>query len=78
MSAPAPLLEVRDLHVAYGHVEAVHGVSLRVPEGRIVTLIGPNGAGKTSILSAIAGVAILVILFKLVSLVGKERRKADA
>jgi branched-chain amino acid transport system ATP-binding protein len=51
----APLLEVKDLRVVYGHVEAVRGVSLSVPEGRIVTLIGPNGAGKTSILSALAG-----------------------
>jgi branched-chain amino acid transport system ATP-binding protein len=51
----APLLEVRDLRVTYGHVEAVRGVSLAVEEGRIVTLIGPNGAGKTSLLSALAG-----------------------
>ena len=50
-----PLLEVRDLHVAYGPIEAVRGVSLRVAEGRVVTLIGPNGAGKTSILSALCG-----------------------
>ena len=51
----ASLLEVDDLRVTYGHVEAVRGISLRVPEGEIVTLIGPNGAGKTSILSALAG-----------------------
>jgi branched-chain amino acid transport system ATP-binding protein len=51
----APLLEVEDLHVAYGKVQAVRGVSLRVDEGQIVTLIGPNGAGKTSILSALTG-----------------------
>jgi branched-chain amino acid transport system ATP-binding protein len=51
----APLLEVTDLRVNYGHVEAVRGVSLAVEEGRIVTLIGPNGAGKTSLLSALAG-----------------------
>jgi branched-chain amino acid transport system ATP-binding protein len=51
----AALLEVDDLRVTYGHVEAVRGVSLRVPEGKIVTLIGPNGAGKTSMLSALAG-----------------------
>ena len=49
------LLEIDDLRVAYGHVEAVRGVSLRVPEGKIVTLIGPNGAGKTTILSALTG-----------------------
>ncbi len=55
MSPGAPLLEVRDLEVAYGHVEAVRGVSLSVGEGQFVTLIGPNGAGKTSLLSALAG-----------------------
>lgn len=49
------LLEVRDLHVAYGKVEAVHGVSLAVDEGSIVTVIGPNGAGKTTLLGAIMG-----------------------
>jgi branched-chain amino acid transport system ATP-binding protein len=51
----APLLEVRDLHVAYGHVHAVRGISLAVRRGRTVTLIGPNGAGKSSTLNAIAG-----------------------
>jgi branched-chain amino acid transport system ATP-binding protein len=50
-----PLLDVRDLRVAYGHVEAVRGVSLSVPAGQIVALIGPNGAGKSSTLNAIAG-----------------------
>jgi branched-chain amino acid transport system ATP-binding protein len=49
------LLEVRDFHVAYGKVEAVHGVSLAVAEGSIVTVIGPNGAGKTTLLGAIMG-----------------------
>ena len=49
------LLEVRDLSVAYGKVEAVHGVSLSVDAGRIVTVIGPNGAGKTTLLGAIMG-----------------------
>ncbi len=53
--AAAPLLEVADLHVSYGKVEAVHGVSLVVPAGSIVTVIGPNGAGKTTLLSAIMG-----------------------
>ena len=49
------LLEVRDLAVSYGKVEAVHRVSLNVDEGRIVTVIGPNGAGKTTLLAAIMG-----------------------
>jgi len=49
------LLEVRDLRVAYGKVEALHGVSLKVDEGHIVTVIGPNGAGKTTLLGAIMG-----------------------
>jgi len=49
------LLEVRDLTVAYGHVQAVRGISLSVQQGQIVTLIGPNGAGKSSTLNAIAG-----------------------
>ena len=49
------LLEVFDLHVAYGQVEAVRGVSLSVPTGKIATVIGPNGAGKTTLLGAIMG-----------------------
>jgi branched-chain amino acid transport system ATP-binding protein len=49
------LLSVSDLHVAYGKVEAVRGVSLELPAGQIVTVIGPNGAGKTTLLGAIAG-----------------------
>jgi branched-chain amino acid transport system ATP-binding protein len=49
------LLEVRDLSVTYGKVEALHGVALRVEQGRIVTVIGPNGAGKTTLLAALMG-----------------------
>ncbi len=49
------LLEVRDLHVSYGKVEAVHGVSLDVDAGSIVTVIGPNGAGKSTLLAALMG-----------------------
>jgi branched-chain amino acid transport system ATP-binding protein len=51
----AALLEVNDLCVSYGKVEAVHGVSLAVTEGTIVSVIGPNGAGKTTLLAAIMG-----------------------
>src|SRR5438105_5907023 len=49
------LLQVRRLSVSYGKVEAVHGISLDVREGNIVTVIGPNGAGKTTFLSAVIG-----------------------
>ena len=51
-----PVLEVKDLSVAYGKVEALTHASLTVGEGQIVTVIGPNGAGKTTMLSAIMGV----------------------
>jgi len=50
-----PVLEVKDLHVAYGKVEALHGASITVGAGQIVTVIGPNGAGKSTMLNAIAG-----------------------
>jgi branched-chain amino acid transport system ATP-binding protein len=56
MSAPArPLLEVADLHVVYGQVEAVRGVGLALAPGEIVSVIGPNGAGKTTLLAAVMG-----------------------
>jgi branched-chain amino acid transport system ATP-binding protein len=50
-----PLLEIDDLHVAYGRVEAVRGVSLALLPGQIVSVIGPNGAGKTTLLGAAMG-----------------------
>jgi branched-chain amino acid transport system ATP-binding protein len=49
------LLEVRDLHVAYGKIEAVKGISFSVEQGQVVTLIGTNGAGKTTTLRTISG-----------------------
>jgi branched-chain amino acid transport system ATP-binding protein len=49
------LLSVEDLHVSYGKVEAVSGVSLEMQAGQIVTVIGPNGAGKTTLLAALMG-----------------------
>jgi len=52
----AALLEVEDLHVSYGKIRAVQGVSLTVPESGVVALIGANGAGKTTLLRAISGV----------------------
>ena len=50
-----PLLKVNDLHVYYGAIHAVKGISLEVHEGEIVTLIGANGAGKSTTLNTIAG-----------------------
>ena len=50
------MLEIRDLHVSYGKVRAVQGVSLDVGEGEIVTLIGANGAGKSSTMHAVCGI----------------------
>jgi branched-chain amino acid transport system ATP-binding protein len=50
-----PLLQIKELHVAYGKVEAVRGVTLEMLPGQIVTVIGPNGAGKTTLLAAAAG-----------------------
>jgi branched-chain amino acid transport system ATP-binding protein len=49
------MLEVRDLHVAYGESVIVQGVSLRVPEGRIAVVLGRNGVGKTTLIRALAG-----------------------
>jgi branched-chain amino acid transport system ATP-binding protein len=50
------VLELRDLRVNYGAIAALHGISLRIPAGKIVTLIGANGAGKSTTLRAISGI----------------------
>jgi len=49
------MLEIEDLHVAYGQVEAVRGVTLHLAQSQIVSVIGPNGAGKTTLLAAVMG-----------------------
>ncbi len=50
-----PLLELRDIEARYGAIRALHGVSLTVEEGEVVSLLGANGAGKTTTLRAISG-----------------------
>jgi len=49
------MLEIKDLHVSYGGIQALRGVSLTVPDGKIVTLIGANGAGKSTLMRTISG-----------------------
>jgi len=69
------LLEVEDLHVSYGAIRALHGISFHVDEGEIVTLIGANGAGKSTTLRTISGLLYPdkgKIVYDGVNLVGKE------
>jgi branched-chain amino acid transport system ATP-binding protein len=56
MSTNGTLLSIQNLHVAYGNILALQGISVEVHEGEIVTLIGANGAGKSTLLRAISGV----------------------
>ena len=49
------MLKIENLHVSYGGVKALRGISLEVPDGKIVTLIGANGAGKSTTLRTISG-----------------------
>ncbi len=71
-----PMLEVNDLHVYYGNIHAIKGVSLRVEEGEVVSLIGANGAGKTTTLQTISGLLhpkMGSVLFR-----GKDITKVEA
>lgn len=49
------MLKINDLHVSYGGIRAIRGVSLEIPDKEIVTLIGANGAGKSTTLRSVAG-----------------------
>jgi branched-chain amino acid transport system ATP-binding protein len=52
------LLDIKDLKVSYGKIEAIKGITLNVSQGEIVTLVGANGAGKTTLLKTISGILI--------------------
>jgi branched-chain amino acid transport system ATP-binding protein len=54
----SPMLELEEVHVGYGGIEALHGISLRVEAGTIVALIGSNGAGKSTTLRTISGLLV--------------------
>ncbi|MFD8061812.1 ABC transporter ATP-binding protein [Streptomyces cyaneofuscatus] len=70
------LLEVEDLRVAYGKIEAVKGISFKVEEGEVVTLIGTNGAGKTTTLRTLSG--LIKPLTGQIRFNGKSLRKVPA
>lgn len=55
MSPVEPILELMDVHAAYGRIEVLCGVDLVVPKGAAIALLGPNGAGKTTLLRVISG-----------------------
>ena len=50
-----PILEVVDLHAAYGRIEVLRGVDLTVPKGAVMALLGPNGGGKSTLTKIISG-----------------------
>ncbi len=54
-ASAAPVLEARDLHLSFGAIQALVGVSFRVEPGELVSIIGPNGAGKSSLLNCLSG-----------------------
>ena len=70
------LLEVEDLRVAYGKIEAVKGISFKVNAGEVVTLIGTNGAGKTTTLRTLSG--LLQPLSGEIKFDGKSLKKVPA
>ena len=50
-----PILKVEDIHISFGGLKALNGVSLEVNPGEIVAIIGPNGAGKTTMMDIVTG-----------------------
>lgn len=77
----ARILDIRNLSVSYGAIRALHGISLHIPTGRIVTLVGANGAGKSTILRTISGILKPTsgqILFRDQNLIGLPPHKIVA
>lgn len=70
------LLSIKDLHVAYGGIQAIKGISFEVEENQIITLIGANGAGKSTTLRAIAG--LVKLQSGSISFMGEELNKVSA
>jgi branched-chain amino acid transport system ATP-binding protein len=70
------MLSITNLHAAYGKVDVLHGISLDVPKGKLVTLIGSNGAGKTTTMRAISG--MLKPKSGKVTLAGKDITGSDS
>ena len=76
VGGPVPILEVTDLHAAYGDIDVLHGVDLAVAPGTVFALLGPNGAGKSTTLKVISG--LLEPTSGSVSLCGRRVTGADA
>jgi len=55
MRSKGDMLEIKNLHVKYGNIEAIHGIDIKVEKGEIVTILGANGAGKSTTLMTISG-----------------------
>ncbi|HLX89324.1 MAG TPA: ATP-binding cassette domain-containing protein, partial [Acidimicrobiales bacterium] len=51
----APVIELRQVHAAYGRIEVLHGIDLSLPAGGVLALLGPNGAGKSTVLKVASG-----------------------
>jgi branched-chain amino acid transport system ATP-binding protein len=77
MTNPAKVLAAEDIHIAYGRVEAVRGVSLQIGEGQIVTIIGPNGAGKSTLLNGLMGLIPVTGRVKFFGGSGRAQRCED-
>ena len=52
------MLTIKNLSAGYGKVQVLHGISIEVPKGKVVTLIGSNGAGKTTTMRAVSGMIV--------------------